>query len=275
MEIIKAIVYGVLQGFFAWLPVSSVAHVRIAPALFGWDDPGAAYSAVLQLGTTVAVIVYFFSDLSKMTSSVIQSVKDRDFRTRHDTKLSFYIIIGTIPIVICGVLFQKMIKNQFRGMYIIAIGLIVFGILLYISEKVSKMSRKVDDIDLKDSIIIGIFQVLALIPGCSRSGSTITGGFFRQMDRESAARFSFLLGLPAFILSGVFEIFKERETLFSGGNMLSLAVGTIISIVIGYLSIWFLLSYLKKHSIMIFVYYRVALGLLIIVLLQLNFISNY
>lgn len=275
MEIIKAIVYGVLQGFFAWLPVSSVAHVRIAPALFGWEDPGAAYSAVLQLGTTVAVIVYFFNDLSKMTSSVIHSVKERDFKTRHDTRLFFYILAGTIPIVICGVLFQKMIKNQFRGMYIIAIGLIVFGILLYISEKVSRMSRKVEDINLKDSLIIGIFQVLALIPGCSRSGSTITGGFFRQLDRESAAKFSFLLGLPAFILSGVFEIFKERESLFAGGNMLSLMVGTIVSVAVGYLSVWFLLSYLKKHSIMIFVYYRIALGLVIILLLQLKFISNY
>ena len=275
MEIIKAIVYGVLQGFFAWLPVSSVAHVRIVPALFGWEDPGAAYSAVLQLGTTVAVIVYFFKDLSKMTGSVIHSVKTNDYKSSHDTKLFFYILIGTIPIIICGVLFQKMIKNEFRGMYIVAIGLILFGIILYISEKVSKMSRKVDELDLKDTIIIGIFQVLALIPGCSRSGSTITGGFFRNLDRESAARYSFLLGLPAFILSGVFEIFKERETLFSGGHIAGLVIGTIISIVVGYLSIWFLLSYLKKHSILIFVVYRVALGLAIIILLQMKFISNY
>lgn len=275
MEILKAIVYGILQGFFAWLPVSSVAHVRIAPAIFGWEDPGAAYSAVLQLGTTVAVIVYFFQDLRKMTGSVFQSVRTGDFKSSHDTKLAFYILIGTIPIVICGVLFQKMIKTQFRGMYIVAIGLILFGIILYISEKVSKMTRKVEDIDLKDTIIIGILQVLALVPGCSRSGSTITGGFLRNLDRESAARFSFLLGLPAFILSGVFEIFKERETLFAAGNLSGLVVGTIVSIVVGYLSVWFLLSYLKKHSIMIFVYYRIALGLLIIILLQIKFISNY
>ena len=275
MEIIKAIVYGILQGFFAWLPVSSVAHVRIAPALFGWEDPGAAYSAVLQLGTTVAVIVYFFKDLSKISGSVIHSIKTNDYKSSHDTKLFIYIVIGTIPIIICGVLFQKMIKNEFRGMYIVAIGLILFGIILYISEKVSKMSRKVDELDLKDTIIIGIFQVLALIPGCSRSGSTITGGFFRNLDRESAAKYSFLLCLPAFILAGVFEIFKEKATLLHGGNLAGLLIGTVVSIFVGYLSIWFLLSYLKKHSILIFVVYRVALGVAIIILLQMKFISNY
>src|SRR5260221_10035208 len=165
-EILKAVVFGTIQGFFAWLPVSSVAHVKIVPVLLGWEDPGAAYSAVLQMGTMIAVLIYFYQDLKRMAVSVLKSLKERDFKN-HETKLFFYIIIGTIPIIIFGVLFQKQIKTEFRGMYIIAAGLIIFGILLYISEKMSKMNRTVEEVTLKDSIFIGLMQVLAVIPGCS------------------------------------------------------------------------------------------------------------
>ncbi len=275
LEIIKAVVYGVIQGFFAWLPVSSVAHVKIIPVLLGWEDPGPAYSAVLQMGTMVAVLIYFYHDLKKIGLSVIDAIKHKNFKTNHDARLFVYIILGTIPIIIFGVLFQKQIKAEFRGMYVMAAGLIVFGILLYISERYSKLSRTVEEITLKDTIIIGLMQVLALIPGCSRSGSTITAGFFRNLNRESAARFSFLLGLPAFFLAGMFELFKEKDSLMGpNAHTMSLIVGTLVSAVVGYLSVWFLLSYVRKHSLMIFVVYRIALGVIIIVLVSMNIISN-
>jgi undecaprenyl-diphosphatase len=275
LEIIKAVVFGAIQGFFAWLPVSSVAHVKVIPVLLGWEDPGAAYSAVLQMGTMIAVLIYFYRDLRKMGAAVIQAVKDKDFKNNHEARLFFYILIGTIPIIVFGVLFQKQIKVEFRGMYIIAAGLIVFGILLYISEKVSKMNRSVEDITFKNSLFIGFMQVLALIPGCSRSGSTITAGFFCNLNRDSAARFSFLLGIPAFLLSGLFELFKEKDTLIGAhSQILSLIIGTLVSGVVGYLSIWFLLSYIRKHSLLIFVIYRILFGVLIIVLLSMHVISN-
>ncbi len=274
LEIIKAVVYGIIQGFFAWLPVSSVAHVKIVPVLLGWEDPGAAYSAVLQMGTMVAVLMYFYSDLRRIIVSFFKALRDKDFKNNHDARLFIYIILGTIPIIIFGVLFQKQIKTEFRSMYVMAAGLIVFGILLYISEKMSKINRTVENVTLKDSIIIGLMQVLALIPGCSRSGSTITAGFFVNMDRESAARFSFLLGIPAFFLAGAFEIYKEKSTLLGGGHTMSLIVGTLVSVIVGYLSVWFLLSYVRKRSLMIFVVYRIALGILIIILVSMNIISN-
>lgn len=275
LEIIKAVVHGAIQGFFAWLPVSSVAHVKIVPVLLGWEDPGAAYSAVLQMGTMIAVLFYFYDDLKKIFFAVIKAIREKSLDGNHDAKLFLYVVIGTIPIIIFGVLFQKQIKAEFRGMYVIAAGLIIFGILLYISEKMSKMNRTVDEISFKDSLIIGIMQVLALVPGCSRSGSTITAGFFCNLNRESAARYSFLLGIPAFFLSGAFELVKERHELMGGHTQLTaLIVGTIVSIVVGYLSIWFLLSYIRKHSLLIFVYYRVILGIIIIVLVSLHIIPN-
>lgn len=273
-EILKAILLGVVQGLTEFLPVSSTAHLRIIPSFFGWGDIGASYTAVIQVGTMIAIILYFRSDLMNMSKAMILSLKTRDFNSK-DTRLLIMIIIGTIPIVIAGFLLKDLIRHQFRNMYIVAASLIFFSIILMIADRFTKKKIDLNSITYKDGIIIGIFQAMALIPGASRSGSTISGAFFRNMTREDAARFSFLLSIPAVLLSGVYELFSQRATLLSGESaVLSLFIATVVSGVVGYWSIWFLLSYIKKHSMMLFVIYRVVFGILIIVLLSMGIIQN-
>jgi undecaprenyl-diphosphatase len=273
-EILKAILLGVVQGLTEFLPVSSTAHLRIIPTFFGWGDIGASYTAVIQVGTMIAIILYFRNDLMNMTKSMMLSLKTKDFNSK-DTRLLIMIIIGTIPIVIAGFLLKDLIRHQFRNMYIVAASLIFFSIILMIADRFTKKKVDLNSITYKDGIIIGIFQAMALIPGASRSGSTISGAFFRNMTREDAARFSFLLSIPAVLLSGVYELFSQRATLLSGDSaILSLVIATVVSGVVGYWSIWFLLSFIKKHSMMLFVIYRVAFGILIIVLLSMGIIQN-
>jgi len=273
-EILKAVLLGVVQGLTEFLPVSSTAHLRIIPSFFGWGDIGASYTAVIQVGTMIAIILYFRNDLMNMTKSMLLSIKTRDFKS-NDTRLLIMIIIGTIPIVIFGFVLKDLIRNQFRNMYIVAASLIFFSIILYIADRVTKKQKDISKLSNADGFIIGLFQALALIPGASRSGSTISGAFFRNMTREDAARFSFLLSIPAVLLSGIYELFSQRATLLSGESaILSLLIATIVSGVIGYWSIWFLLSYIKKHSMMLFVVYRIVFGLLIIVLLYTGIIHN-
>lgn len=273
-EILKAILLGVVQGLTEFLPVSSTAHLRIIPSFFGWGDIGASYTAVIQVGTMIAIILYFRSDLMNMTKAMLLSLKTKDFNSK-DTRLLLMIIIGTIPIVIAGFLLKDLIRHQFRNMYIVAASLIFFSIILMIADRFTKKKVDLSSITYKDGIIVGIFQAMALIPGASRSGSTISGAFFRNMTREDAARFSFLLSIPAVLLSGVYELFSQRATLLSGDSaILSLVIATVVSGVVGYWSIWFLLSYIKKHSMMLFVVYRVIFGILIIVLLSMGIIQN-
>ena len=273
-EILKAILLGVVQGLTEFLPVSSTAHLRIIPTFFGWGDIGASYTAVIQVGTMIAIILYFRNDLMNMTKSMMLSLKTKDFNSK-DTRLLIMIIIGTIPIVIAGFLLKDLIRHQFRNMYIVAASLIFFSIILMIADRFTKKKVDLNSISYKDGIIIGIFQAMALIPGASRSGSTISGAFFRNMTREDAARFSFLLSIPAVLLSGVYELFSQRATLLSGDSaILSLVIATVVSGVVGYWSIWFLLSFIKKHSMMLFVIYRVIFGILIIVLLSMGIIQN-
>jgi len=273
-EILKAILLGVVQGLTEFLPVSSTAHLRIIPSFFGWADIGASYTAVIQVGTMIAIILYFRNDLINMVKAMILSLKTRDFNSK-DTRLLIMIIIGTIPIVIAGFLLKELIRNQFRNMYIVAASLIFFSIILLIADRFTKKKVDLNSITYKDGIIVGIFQAMALIPGASRSGSTISGAFFRNMTREDAARFSFLLSIPAVLLSGVYELFSQRATLLSGDSaILSLVIATLVSGVVGYWSIWFLLSYIKKHSMMLFVIYRFVFGILIIVLLSMGIMQN-
>jgi undecaprenyl-diphosphatase len=274
-DIIKAIVLGIIQGLSEFLPISSTAHLRMIPAFFGWDDIGAAYTAVIQVGTMVAIIIYFWKDLYNMFTSFFASIKEKTYMSKPDTRLLFMVCIGTIPILIFGYLFKDLIRHQFRSMYVMAGSMIVFSFIIFAAEKFTKRNITIDKLSIKDSIIIGFFQSLSLVPGTSRSGSSITGGFFRNMDRESAARYSFLLSIPAILISGVYELYSERASLFASENgILSLVVATIVSGVVGYISIWFLLSYLKKHSLMIFIVYRILFGILIIILLSAKIISN-
>ena len=273
-EAFKAVLLGVVQGLTEFLPISSTAHLRIIPSFFGWKDIGASYTAVIQVGTMIAIIVYFWRDLMNMTKAFISSLKSRDFNSK-DTRLLLMIILGTVPIVICGYLLKDFIRNEFRNMYIVSGSLIFFSIVLFISEKFTKKTVTIDKLNFGDALFIGFFQALALIPGASRSGSTISGSFFRNMERVDAARFSFLLSIPAILLSGGYELFSQRALLLSGESAVtSLIIAAVVSGAVGYWSIWFLLSFIKKNSLLIFVIYRIAFGILIIILLSSKIISN-
>jgi len=270
--IIKAIVLGIVQGLTEFLPISSTAHLRIVPALFGWEDPGAAYSAVIQIGTMLAVVIYFFKDLLKISSKVVMNLKNKKFITDYESKLGWYIIIGTIPIIIFGLLLENLIENEFRSLYVISFSLIFFAIILGIAEKLSKKNLDLKDITLGRALIVGFAQALALIPGASRSGVTITGGLFAGFNREAAARFSFLLSVPAVLLSGLYEFYKILPVL-TDQSALSLIVATVTSFLSGILAIELLLRYLRTHSTFVFVWYRIALGILLLVLININFIK--
>ncbi|HQY19824.1 MAG TPA: undecaprenyl-diphosphate phosphatase [Ignavibacteria bacterium] len=272
-QIFKAVILGIIQGATEFIPVSSTAHLRVIPALLGWKDIGAAYSAVIQLGTLIATLIYFRKDISQITKGFLNAVKKRDFLTNSDSKIFILIVTGTIPIAVIGLLFKGFIEGDARGLYVISCALILLAIVLYIAEKVGKRDKDMEDITLKDGIIIGFAQALALIPGSSRSGVTITAGLFRSLKREAAARYSFLLSIPAIGLSGLYELFKERHELLNE-NLLSLTIATVVSGITGFLAIAFLINYLKKHSNMIFVIYRIALGILILILLSKGVLTN-
>lgn len=271
---LKAVILGVIQGLTEFLPISSTAHLRIIPSILGWNDIGAAYTAVIQVGTMFAIIIYFRENLIYMFLSVLKSLKEHKILISEDSRLLLYIIIGTLPIIVFGFTLKDFIRNEFRDLYLISVSLIFFSIMIFVADRVPNKFKLMKDITIKDSLIIGIFQAFALIPGASRSGSTISGSFFRKLDRESAARFSFLLSIPAILLSGAYELISERDILFnSNENIISLLIATIVSGLVGYWSIGFLISYIKKHSLIIFVIYRVLLGVLIIILSSAGFIK--
>lgn len=281
MDILSAIILGIVQGLTEFIPVSSTAHlvfaIRWLDTLGGDAKQITATMAVIQLGTLAAVFVYFAKDISAIIRAFVfdhlAMVKDRAFgwdRLSSDARLGWLVVIGSIPIGTLGLLFKRQIEGEFtKNLYVIATMMIVISVFLGIAELVSKRQRGMSELGVKDAVISGLSQALALIPGASRSGSTIMGGLFAGQTREAAARFSFLLMLPAVTASGLLEL-KETAGKFSGGDALSLLVGTVVAGIVGYVSIWFLLSYLRKNSTFIFIIYRIALATLILVLLFLG-----
>jgi undecaprenyl-diphosphatase len=270
MNAIQAIVLGVVQGLTEFLPISSSGHLRIVPALFGWDDPGAAFTAVIQLGTMAAVLLYFRADLWRIASAWLRSLRDRSMRDDLDARMGWYIILGTIPIGILGLAFKDPIETKFRNLELIGTTLIVFGFVMLAAEAVSRRDRALREITRRDGLVIGFAQALALVPGVSRSGATISAGLLLNFDRAAAARYSFLLSVPAVVLSGLFELRHAGEGNLPIGDT---ALATVIAFVAGYASIAFLLRYLARHTIVVFVAYRVVLGVLVLALAATNTIS--
>ncbi len=274
MDLFQAIVLGIVQGLTEFLPISSSGHLRIVPAFAGWEDPGAAFTAVIQLGTMAAVVLYFRDDLIRIVRAWLSSLRDPSRRSELDARLGWYLIVGTIPIVIFGVAFSHQIENGARNLYIIGTTLIVLGIVLLVAEKVSLRERDLTTITRRDAIVVGFAQALALIPGVARSGATITAGLFLGMDRVSAARFSFLLSIPAVVLSGIFELRLVVDGDAEGAVGLGpTAVATVFAFISGYLSIAFLLKFLTTHSTGVFVAYRILLGAVVLVLAATGTIS--
>ena len=264
MDALQAIVLGVVQGLTEFLPISSTAHLRIVPAFLGWDDPGAAFTAVTQLGTLAAVLLFFRAELWRIARAWLLSLRRPELRSQLDARMGWYIALGTIPIGLFGLVFADQIESGARDLYLIGTTLIVLGVVLLLAERVARRDRPLEDIDRRDGILIGLAQACALVPGVSRSGATITGGLFLGFDRASAARYSFLLSVPAVVISGLFELRKIGEE--GGAGVLPTIIATLLAFVVGYASIAFLLRWLVQHSTAVFVAYRVALGALVLVL---------
>ena len=275
MNFLQAIVLGIVQGLTEFLPISSTAHLRIVPALFGWTfdynpahphDPGAAFTAVIQLGTTLAIVIYFWRELLHVAVAWFRGLYDKTVRHTLEYKLGWYLIFATVPISVFGLIFSDQIETSARNLWVIAFTLIALALALAGAEKVGTRTREEEEINTTDAIAVGAAQTLALIPGASRSGVTITAGMFRGLTREAAARFSFLLSIPAVVLSGLYEARKVGEKSGPGLGLTGLA--TVFAFLVGLASIHWLLKWLTNHSTFIFVYYRIALGVLLIVLLS-------
>ena len=267
MNLLQSIVLGIVQGLTEFLPISSTAHLRIVPAFLGWEDPGAAFTAVTQLGTMAAVLLYFRHDLIRIALAWLRSVRDPSLRKELDARLGWYIVLGTVPIGIFGVIFKDQIENGARDLYLIGTALILLGLVLLLAERVGTRERSIEQIEARDGLAVGFAQALALVPGVSRSGATITAGLFLGLDRQTAARFSFLLSVPAVVLSGLLELGSilsgDEGQHVSPGN---LALATLLAFVTGYAAIAWMLRYLAHHSTVVFVVYRVALGALVLAL---------
>jgi undecaprenyl-diphosphatase len=271
MDALQAIVLGIVQGLTEFLPISSTGHLRIVPAFLGWEDPGAAFTAVTQLGTLAAVLLYFRVDLWRIATTWLRSLREPELRGSLDARMGWYIGLGTIPIAVFGLIFKDEIEEGARSLYLIGCTLIVLGLLLLLAEKLATHDRPLERIARRDAIVIGFAQALALVPGVSRSGATLTAGLFLGFDRTSAARYSFLLSVPAVVLSGLFELRKIGDE--DGAGFVPTAIATLLAFLVGYATIAFLLRWLTSHSTAIFVAYRVALGTLVLALTAAGAIS--
>lgn len=274
MSLIEAIVLGLVQGLTEFIPISSTAHLEIVPVLLGWGDPGAAASAVIQFGTWIAALIYFANDIVRLTGGFFRGLANRRPLAETDSREAWLVVIGTVPIVILGLALKKYIESTFRGLWIITTMVIVIAILLWVSELYAKRRQlhPFEEMTVADALVIGFGQCLALIPGSSRSGSTIMPALFRDIDRPTAARYSFLLSIPAVGAAGFLELFKERHHLAQLG-WTSIIVSIVVAFIFGYASIWFLIRYLKTHTTLIFVYYRFALGVVMVVLLATGYLK--
>ena len=271
VNLLQATVYGIVQGLTEFLPISSTAHLRIVPALFHWDDPGAPFTAVIQLGTTAAVVLYFWRELVQVAGAWIRGFVDKSVRGTLEYRMGWYLILATIPVSIFGVAFSHQIETGARNLWLISVTMIALALVLAWAERVGTRKREEEDRDRRDALVVGGAQALSLIPGASRSGTTITAGLFRGLNRPTAARFSFLLSIPAVLLSGLYEARKIGGREGAGAGLTGVAL--ILSFVVGLASIVWLMRWISRHSMYLFIYYRIVLGLLLIGLLSGGVIS--
>jgi undecaprenyl-diphosphatase len=277
MTLFHAIVIGIVQGLTEFLPISSTAHVKMIPVVLGWGDPGVAFTAVIQLGSIAAILWYFWDDLRQVTVGMVKATVNRKFDSS-DFRLGLGILIGTLPIVVGGLMIKIFVpdfdNSPLRSSATIATVSILMALLLAAAEIVGQRQRTFEQLTLKDGVLMGLAQALALIPGVSRSGSTLTAGLFMGLERSTAARFSFLLGVPAITLAGLVELKGLLEGGLGNVGVVPLIGGLIAAVVSSYLAIFWLIRFLKQHSAWVFVWYRLAFGAAILLALATGTMAN-
>ncbi|MFE2557894.1 undecaprenyl-diphosphate phosphatase [Streptomyces sp. NPDC059352] len=285
MSWFESFILGLVQGLTEFLPISSSAHLRLTAAFAGWEDPGAAFTAITQIGTETAVLIYFRKDIARIVSAWFRSLTDKAMRSDHDAQMGWLVIVGSIPIGVLGVTFKDQIEGPFRDLRLIATTLIVMGIVLGVADRLAardeaggrhrvvRERKTLKELSVKDGLIFGFCQAMALIPGVSRSGATISGGLLMGYTREAAARYSFLLAIPAVLASGVFELKDAGE----GGHVSwgPTIFATIIAFAVGYAVIAWFMKFITTKSFMPFVIYRILLGILLFILVGTDVLSPH
>lgn len=277
MNIWQAALLGMVQGLTEFIPISSTAHLKVVPVFLGWGDPGVAFTAVIQLGSIGAVLWYFWSDLVQITQGAWTAIQRQDYK-HQDFQMMLGIGFGTIPILFFGLLLKIFVpdydNSPVRSMGAIASASILMSLLLGIAERVGKRKRSFTELTLWDGIYMGFAQALALMPGVSRSGSTITAGLFIGLERATAARFSFLLGLPAITLAGIIEFLGVIKDGFGSVSLINVTIGLISAAIFSYLSIVWLIRFLQTRSTWLFIWYRLIFGVIILSAIALRFVEN-
>lgn len=275
MSWLEVIVMAIVQGLTEFIPISSTAHIRIVPALLNWPDPGAAFTAVIQIGTLAAVIWYYWRDIVRIAAAMLADLRRGKLATTHDALMGWLVVVGTLPIVVIGVLFRHQIKSELRSLYVVAMAVGGVAILLAIAELIIRRreragirGRGIEEAGWRDATVVGFAQAVALVPGSSRSGTTILGGLMSGLTREAAARFSFLLSIPSVFAAGMFELVEARKELLSNSeDAMKLVVAIVVAGVVGYATIPWLLSYLRRRTMFVFIVYRLLLAALLFYLL--------
>jgi undecaprenyl-diphosphatase len=276
MQVLEAIILGLVQGLTEFLPISSSAHLRIVGEILpSATDPGATFTAITQIGTELAVLLYFWKKIVRIISRWFQSLTGRVPRNDPDARMGWLIIIGTLPIGVLGYAFQSVIRDTFRNLWLVAIVLIVFGLLLGAADRWGRRTRELDQITYPHGLYLGFAQALALVPGVSRSGATTTLGLALGYTRPAAAEYAFLLAVPAVFGSGFYELYQSFEEPGGPYRMTETIIATVVAFGVGLAVIAFLMSYIKKRSFLPFVIYRVLLGVALLVLLSLGVLQPY
>lgn len=276
MQVWHAIILGVIEGITEFLPISSTGHLTIAEKMLGYsisDSSITAFTAIIQSGAVLATVVYFWKDISRVLMAWIRGLFVNKYRKNSDYKYGWAIIIGSIPIAIVGILFKDEIETVLRSLWFVAIALILWSLVMWWADKKAKQNLHEEDITWRDTLAVGIAQCLALIPGVSRSGATMSAGLLRNFDRVAVTKLSFFLSIPALSAAGILQIISKHSAIGASVGWTATIIATLISFVVAYISVAWLLKFVAKHDYSVFIWYRVIVGVLLLIALATNFIS--